>query len=363
MAEFDLFGYLNKEIEQLIADVLKSSLKNPKESAFFLKYRSENSRNEKTRQTYENKGVHIPPFLIASITTECNLFCKGCYARANSQCSKTQNAEPMNVFEWKNVFAQASLLGVSFILLAGGEPLIRRDVIASAANVSSILFPVFTNGTLIDSDYLDLFDKHRNLIPILSIEGSREITDDRRGMGTFAAVFSAMQKFKDRGILFGTSLTVTSENAKELTSPLFLESLMGYGSKLAFYISYVPVEEGTEHLAQTEEQRAELEQTLAKLRVQYPRLIFLSFPGDEKMAGGCLAAGRGFFHINAQGDAEACPFAPYSDRSLRQQTLLQVLKSPFFQKLKDAELVGGEHDGGCTLFAHDQEVKKLLDAK
>ncbi len=361
MADLDLFAYLSKSIEQLIADVLKSSLKNPKESAFFIKYRGENSRNEKTRQSYENKGVHIPPFLIASITSDCNLFCKGCYARANGQCSETQKAELLNVFEWKNIFAQASLLGVSFILLAGGEPLIRRDVIASAANVGSILFPVFTNGTMIDEYYLDLFDKHRNLIPILSIEGSGEKTDERRGIGTFAAVFSAMQKFKNRGILFGTSLTVTSENVCDLTSRAFLDALIGYGSKLAFYISYVPVEKGTEHLAQTEEQRQELEQTLAKLRTEIPQLIFLSFPGDEKMAGGCLAAGRGFFHINPQGDAEACPFAPYSDRSLKKHTLLQVLQSPFFQKLKDAELVGGEHDGGCTLFEHQEEVKKILE--
>ncbi len=360
MANQDLFAYLSKSIDQLIADVLKASLKNPKESAFFIKYRGENARNEKTRQTYENKGVHIPPFLISSITTDCNLFCKGCYARANGLCAQAPKAEPLSVHEWRNIFAQASLLGVSFMLLAGGEPLLRRDVIASAGNVGSILFPVFTNGTLLDDAYLDLFDKNRNLIPILSIEGDGEKTDERRGAGTFATVFAAMQKLNKRGILFGTSLTVTSQNVSELTSRTFLDSLVSCGSKLAFYISFVPVEKGTEHLAQTELQRMQLEQTLAALRISYPKLIFLSFPGDEKMAGGCLAAGRGFFHINAQGDAEACPFAPYSDRSLKTHSLLDVLKSPFFKKLKDAELVGGEHDGGCTLFEHEEQVKELL---
>lgn len=42
-------------------------------------------------------------------------------------------------------------------------------------------------------------------------------------------------------------------------------------------------------------------------------MVFLSFSGDEKYVGGCLAAGRGFFHINANGEVEPCPFSPYSD--------------------------------------------------
>jgi MoaA/NifB/PqqE/SkfB family radical SAM enzyme len=139
-----------------------------------------------------------------------------------------------------------------------------------------------------------------------------------------------------------------------------LDTLVAYGSKLAFYVSFVPVEKGTEPLAPTEAQRLELERTLEGLRQQYPSLIFLSFPGDEQHMGGCLAAGRGFFHINAHGAAEACPFAPYSDRSLKTHTLLEVLQSPFFKRLKDAGLVGGEHDGGCALFQHEAEVKALL---
>ena len=90
-------------------------------------------------------------------------------------------------------------------------------------------------------------------------------------------------------------------------------------------------------------------------------MMFLSFPGDEKFMGGCLAAGRGFFHINPQGEAEACPFSPYSDRNLKEHSLLEVLRSPFFAKLREAELVGGEHTGGCALFERDDEVRKLLE--
>ena len=76
--------------------------------------------------------------------------------------------------------------------------------------------------------------------------------------------------------------------------------------------------------------------------------------------GGCLAAGRGFFHINPYGEAEACPFSPYSDRSLTDTSMLEVLQSPFFRKLQEDRLVGGEHTGGCALFEHEAEVREIL---
>ena len=79
----------------------------------------------------------------------------------------------MSVPEWENIFGQAEELGISFILLAGGEPLLRRDLVEAAAGHSSIIFPIFTNGTLIDDVYTKLFDENRNLVPVISIEGGR----------------------------------------------------------------------------------------------------------------------------------------------------------------------------------------------
>jgi MoaA/NifB/PqqE/SkfB family radical SAM enzyme len=357
--QFDLTGYLAKGIEQLIADIMRSTLSNPREAAFFVRYRGENARNEKLRQSYEAKGRPIPPFLIASITSDCNLHCTGCYARANGLCQDAPKPQ-LGALKWRQIFRQAADIGVSFVLLAGGEPLLRRDVIETAAEIKSIIFPIFTNGTMLNDAYLDLFDKHRNLVPILSMEGSASRTDERRGAGTSAGLDSAMAKFKKRGILFGASLTVTTANVGELTGKPFLDSIQRQGCRLAFYVSYVPVQSDTQALAPDEHARIELERKLDSLRALYPSMIFLSFPGDERNLGGCLAAGRGFFHINAKGDAEACPFSPYSDRSLVTHSLLDVLASPFFARLKEDRLVGGEHDGACVLFEHEEQVKRLL---
>ena len=95
-------------------------------------------------------------------------------------------------------------------------------------------------------------------------------------------------------------------------------------------------------------------------RLAYADLIFLSFPGDEKELGGCLASGRGFFHIGPDGSAEPCPFAPYSDSNVAEMGLRQALQSPLFRKIRAAKALGWEHTGGCTLFEHRDEIEKMM---
>ena len=131
--------------------------------------------------------------------------------------------------EWLRIFDEADELGVSFILLAGGEPMLRRDIIEAAGKKPNILFPIFTNGTFMDEKYFDLFDRCRNLLPIMSIEGEREITDARRGSGIYDKLIANMDELHKRGLIFGASVTVTTENLKEVSSRPFLQSLSDWG--------------------------------------------------------------------------------------------------------------------------------------
>ena len=112
-------------------------------------------------------------------------------------------------------------MGISFILLAGGEPMMRKEVIEKAASVKEIMFPIFTNGTMFNEEYIKLIDKNRNLVPILSIEGDREQTDGRRGIGTYNTLMNVMNTLNDKGILYGVSITVTTENVRSVTSKEF----------------------------------------------------------------------------------------------------------------------------------------------
>lgn len=331
-----------------------------REAAFILKYIKAAEKAGKIREKLEKQGSHIPPFLIASITSSCNLFCKGCYARENRSCAEEKEAAQMSGERWTQIFREAEEIGVSFILLAGGEPFMRPDIIERAAEVRSILFPVFTNGMLINEEKVNWLDSHRNILPVLSVEGGKVHTDERRGSGTHEKLMNVMRLMQKNQIFYGISVTVTTENVTEVTGEDFINGIMAHGCKIVFYVEYVPVSKDTESLAPTDGERAYLDSAINLLREKHKEILLLSFPGDEKSTGGCLAAGRGFFHINPEGNAEPCPFSPFSDTSLLEKGLLEALNSPFFLKLNHSGIMNLEHAGGCALFSRKEQVAEML---
>jgi len=360
---FDLDRYLSDGVDSIVKDALAASLKNPKETAFLLSYALSAKRAEKARERFAGEGRHVPSFLIASITNRCNLHCAGCYARANHICHDGAEHALLSDAEWDGIFSQAERIGMSFILLAGGEPMLRRGVVERAAEHRDILFPVFTNGTLLDDAALRLLDEHRNLVPIVSVEGDEAQTDARRGAGTHESLKRNMERMRDRGILFGASVTLTTENFATVTGDAFLRNLRALGAKIAFFVDYVPADPGTEALAPGDAEREALAARLEQLRATQDGMIYVSFPGDEQFSGGCLAAGRGFFHINPNGGAEPCPFSPVSDTNLRQVSLLEALDSPLFQHLRASDLLKEQHNGACALFGKDEELSALCGAR
>ena len=357
---FDIQEYMTRGVERIVADALRATMKNPRESAYMLKFAAASRKASKKRAAAEKSGEHIPPFLIASITSSCNLHCAGCYSRCNKATTDNKPVDQLSGEEWGKIFDEAEDLGISFILLAGGEPLLRRDVMQEAARKPGILFPVLTNGTYIGDRYMDLFDAHRNLIPVISIEGNRDKTDSRRGEGVYDKLINVMDGMCKRSLIFGASVTVTSENLNEVTSDEFLTSLSDRGCKLVIYVEYVPVTDDSAGLALSDEQRDELLASLDRVRTEHNEMVFVSFPGDEKSSGGCIAAGRGFFHINSHGSAEPCPFSPYSDINVRDTSLKEALHSRLFGLLRDNDILADDHKGGCVLFEKREQVEAQL---
>ena len=357
----DIQKYLADGVEYILKDALRASLKNPKETLFLLKFAKYARKATKIREKHEKNGQNIPAFLIASITSSCNLHCTGCYSRANNSCSDNVPSNQLSVEEWEDIFAQARNLGISFIVLAGGEPMIREDIINKAINYPEILFPIFTNGTMLNDDYLNLLDNNRNLVPILSIEGDEEATDSRRGKGVYNQLINSMSVMKKNNIAFGASLTFTKGNLSSLLSNEYIDQLHEFGCKVVFFIEYVPVNVETKDMAPSDEEREILFDNIERLRNEYDDMLFLSFPGDEKDSGGCLAAGRGFFHINSHGGAEPCPASPYSDVNVKDTSLLEALNSKLFKSLRDGGILMDDHEGGCVLFEHRDEVERILE--
>ena len=357
---FDIQTYMTQGVERVVKDAVRATLKNPRESVYMARFALASRSASQKRREMEDRGEHIPPFLIASITSKCNLHCAGCYSRCNHATVDEEPVKQLTSEEWLRIFDEADELGVSFILLAGGEPMLRRDIIEAAGKKPNILFPIFTNGTFIDERYLKLFDRCRNLIPVMSIEGDREITDERRGSGVYDKLISNMDEFHRRGLIFGTSVTVTTQNYREVTSDAFLKKMSDRGCKAVIFVEFVPVTDDSRELAPGEEEREYLKAEIDRLRQDDPEMVYISFPGDEKSSGGCVAAGRGFFHINSHGGAEPCPFSPYSDINVRDTSLRQAMNSRLFRELRDGGYLLEDHPGGCTLNERRKDVERII---
>lgn len=361
-SDFNLQEYMTNGVENIVKGALKATLTDPKESLFMVQYAAASKEASKRRAQLALEGEEIPPFLIASITSSCNLHCAGCYSRANHACSDEAPVSQLTSDEWKKVFLEARDLGIGFILLAGGEPMLRKDVIDVAGTIPEILFPIFTNGTMIGDKYIDLFKQHRNLVPVLSIEGHEEKTDNRRGEGMYEKLQNAMKLMRENKVLFGTSVTVTTDNLEEVISDDFVNTLRESGTKVIFYVEFVPVTEEANELAPGDKERDYINERLAYLREKYEDVVFVSFPGDEKSSGGCLAAGRGFFHINSHGGAEPCPFSPYSDINIKETSIKEALHSRLFEKLRTSGTLLEEHAGGCVLFERRDIVEEFMNS-
>ena len=361
---FDLATYMSDSIRNIMAKAYKNVLNNPREAKFAYKMQRLFEKSEKRRRkVLDEEALEVPPFLISSISTTCNLHCKGCYARNNgiAKDTETDRKQTLSPEQWREIFREAASMGINFSLMAGGEPMMRKDILEAVCEVEDMIFPIFTNGTLIGPTYVKFLRKRLNLVPIISIEGTAQGTDERRGQGVFRRAIQSMELLKEEALFFGSSITVTTNNLQFVTSHDFINQLQSYGCKIVFFVEYVPTEPGTEHLALSDEHVIQMEGVLEELRTEYQDIIFLSFPGDEKALGGCLASGRGFFHIGPDGSAEPCPFSPFSDSNVAELGVRKALRSPLFRKIRAARALGWEHTGGCTLFEHREEIENMLD--
>lgn len=103
----------------------------------------------------QNEDLVVPPIMILSITNDCNLSCSGCYACAQDR----EREQELAIEEIDRVIGEAVELGVAIIMIAGGEPLIKRGILDVTKKYDDMLFVMFTNGLMIKGEILDKLKK------------------------------------------------------------------------------------------------------------------------------------------------------------------------------------------------------------
>ncbi len=346
-------------IDESIRNIFKSAsgiaLKDPSQAFFLLKTVRWQKKAAETRGKWRERGIHVPAFMFLSITNRCNLKCIGCFPRAKHRLRMPEMSES----KLRAIIEEARELGISFILLAGGEPLVRPEILDITKDFPQIIFPLITNGLLIDEELLERVSGQKNVVPLISLEGYREETDNRRGKGVYDRLQGIIGQMRDDDIFFGLSFTITKLNFDTVTNEDFIKYFLDLGCKLFFFVEYVPIEQGPESWILTESQRGSLIKRTYEYRSRFPGLFF-TFPGDEEKFGGCLSAGRGFVHINPEGDLEPCPFVPYSDTNLRDMSLREALQSEFLSKIRQNHDRLRRIQGSCTLWEKREWVRSLL---
>lgn len=314
-----------------------------------------------TREVRKNRDVYkcnIPFLILMDPTSACNLKCKGCWAAEYDKHSS------LSYQEMYDIVRQGRELGTHIYMFTGGEPLMRKkDLIRLCEEFPDCAFLAYTNGTLIDDAFCDELLRVGNMTLALSIEGSEDVTDSRRGNGTYKKVLEAMEILKRKNILFGMSVCYTKDNVESVTSDEFMDSMVEKGVKFGFYFNYMPVGHNSPaSLIPTPAQREHMYKWIKKTRngeTGKPMFVF-DFQDDGEHVGGCIAGGRRYFHINSAGDMEPCVFIHYSDANIRTHSILEGLKSPLFTAYYKNQPFNDNHLRPCPMLENPDCLRKMV---
>ena len=303
-------------------------------------------------------GCNVPWLILMDPTSACNMKCKGCWA------AEYGHNQSLSFEELDDIIQQGKKLGIYFYMYTGGEPLMRKnDLIKLCEKHRDCYFVAFTNGTLIDDDFAKEMVRVGNFSVTLSVEGFEEENDGRRGEGSFDNVMKAMDILREHGLIFGTSICYTSKNIETVLSDKFLDLIIEKGAMYSWYFNYMPVGNGAvPELIPTVKQREYIYHRVREIRAFEggKPIMLLDFQNDGEYVGGCIAGGRNYLHINSAGDVEPCVFIHYSNSNIRENTLLECLKSPIFMAYKEGQPFNDNHLRPCPMLENPELLNEMV---
>ena len=339
-------------IMSILKDIDKEVLKATLENFFFNANIVGWPKQEENRKKY---GCNIPWAILLDPTSACNLHCTGCWA------AEYGNKLNLTVEEIDSIITQGKELGIYMYIYTGGEPLVRKkDLIKLCEKHYDCQFLSFTNATLIDEEFADEMLRVKNFIPAISVEGFEGATDGRRGNGTYQKVVKAMEILKNKHLPFGISCCYTSQNLDSISSYDFVDQMVKWGAKFVWYFHYMPVgNDAVPKLLPNPEQREFMYHRIREIRSRKP-IFAMDFQNDGEYVGGCIAGGRRYLHINANGDVDPCVFIHYSDSNIREKTLLECLQSPIFMAYHDGQPFNKNHLRPCPMLENPELLRQMV---
>jgi len=308
-----------------------------------------------------------PPYLVAlNLTRRCNLACAHCYLDAGTR--RGGGADELTTSESKSIIDQIAALGDGImVVLTGGEPLLRPDIIDLAAHASALGLMVVmgTNGTLLDDKRVAALKRAGVAAAGISLDSLDPAYHNvfRGQRKAWERTMAGIDACRRAGLMFQIHFSVTDDNAHELDEMidfaraagasvlnLFFLVCTGRGERVT-NISNEVYERVLMRVAEAARDEGEL-LVRARCAPHFKRIAMQMDPplpitlADGYEAGGCLAGTR-YCRVTPEGEITPCPYMEVSAGSLRARGFAEIWRdAPVLARLRAPKLEG--RCGACA---------------
>jgi MoaA/NifB/PqqE/SkfB family radical SAM enzyme len=310
-------------------------------------------RSVELHKRRRKRGVNFPPFLFISVISSCQLRCQGCWVDVAAPAQK------LSLDELNRIVNDAKAHGNAYFGILGGEPFMHPELLNLFAAHPDCYFQVFTNGQLITDEIASELARLGNVTPLVSIEGSEIVSDERRGrMQVLTRTLKGLETCRRHGLLLGVATSVCQTNI-DLVSEAWLRRLIAMGVHYVWFHTYrvvgpVP----NPQLALRPEQVLDVRRFIVKMRARLPIAIVDAYWDDRGEALCPMATGVSH-HIGPGGHVEPCPVIQFATETVRDRESIYDLmtESAFLRDFREAAATATH---GCIVLERPDIVQNLV---
>jgi MoaA/NifB/PqqE/SkfB family radical SAM enzyme len=310
-------------------------------------------RSVELHKRRRKRGENFPPFLFISVISSCQLRCQGCWVDVAAPAQK------LSLDELNRIIGDAKAHGNSYFGILGGEPFMHPELLALFAAHPDCYFQVFTNGQLITDDIARELARLGNVTPLVSIEGSEIVSDERRGrMQVLTKTLKGLETCRRHGLIIGVATSVCQTNI-DLVSEAWLRRLIAMGVHYVWFHTYRVVGPvSNPQLALRPEQVLAVRRFIVQMRARLPIAIVDAYWDDRGEALCPMATGVSH-HIGPGGHIEPCPVIQFATETVRDRASIydQMTQSAFLRDFREAA-AGATH--GCIVLERPDIVRDLV---
>ncbi|WP_417736742.1 radical SAM/SPASM domain-containing protein [Rosistilla oblonga] len=301
------------------------------------------------------RGEFFPPFLYMSVINSCNLRCQGCWVDVGAKQSRIE-VEAAN-----KTITQAKAMGNSFFGILGGEPFMHKDLMEIFRSHPDAYFQVFTNGHFITDEVAAELHRLGNVTPLISVEGSEIISDQRRGReGVLNQTMEGIKTALRHNLMVGVCTSVCQTNIDDLVNDAWVDRLIEMGVMYCWFHVYRPCgPDANPDLSLSSDQQRRVRQFVVDTRATKPIIVVDAYHDG---AGNALCpAVTGFtHHIGPWGDIEPCPIIQLAAETIHDD---RPLKDKFNESefLRDFRHMTAQNTRGCVVMERPDILVQIAE--